>query len=134
MNWQAYVEARGRLEVIIFQVWRPLNDNCSSYRLVDSHRVDNYNVGQDLLINSTALTPMRVEPGDVVGVYLNKGGSNRNIGVQQYQTDSSRVFFKTNPDQIGSVLRTCESTDTVIGAPIVNAVVIIDGKLILYCV
>ena len=118
--------------LILLQVWRP-SSPCS-YILVGQHRVDNFAVGTDFLLDTASvsppLDPIPVQPGDVLGIYVNQG-QFQNAGVQQYASDMSTVVqVQSNQEAalVQSAINVCAGGATSItGAPILNAVVI-EGK------
>lgn len=126
--WQAYLEAESLYHLILFQVWRPLDDNCT-YELQGSHSLEDYVVGEDYLVDTSLVTPplepIEVEPGDVVGVYVLQG-NRTGIGVQQYSNDSAVVYSVSVSDTdvlMLSNVSVCEER-VIVGAPIVSAVVL----------
>ena len=118
-------------EVIIFQVWRPLS-SCS-FELMGSHRIENYRVGRDDLVDTStveALTPIAVESGDVVGVYVEDGTSS----VQEY-SDSSMTYIveeAEGSDDVSMVDFCTGAVTSNAGAPIITAVVIEGQCMFLY--
>ncbi len=108
--------------------------------LVDSHRIDDYQVGSDYLLDTSTLSeplvPTRVEPGDVIGVYVaaredNPSRTEGRIGVQQYRDDNTDAWInQVPPGSIGavSVFDSCGAgITTTQGAPVVNPLTI-EGK------
>lgn len=128
-NWQAYVEESRTYDPVIFQVWHPLADGCT-YELRDSHTLESYQVGNDLLIDTATLdsplVPISVEPGDVVGVYADADGrGSGSVGFQQYPSDTSSVFVdRVNSRRVERIssIDSCDM-DSIMGAPVVNPIV-----------
>ncbi len=122
------MEGAVEYDLVVFQVWRPV-DNCS-YLLTGEHRIEEYNVGNDYLLDSASvvppLDPIPVEPGDVLGIYVNQGQSV-DYSVQQCPDDENTVFqIAVTPEMIEqlSVIDICsDGASDVIGVPIVNAIV-----------
>lgn len=116
-----------------FQVWRPIS--ACEYQFQGQQRVENYNVGRDYLLDTSTVPtppdPIPVQPGDIVGIYV-EHRRFAGFGVQQYSEDSSTVYVNAD---ISPQLDFCEGgVSTVRGAPIVNAVVSIAGELVLLLV
>lgn len=136
VNWQAYMEDDISYDLITFQVWRPVT--ACTWQLIGSHSVQDYTVGGDYLVNTSTIlpsqTPIPVDPGDIVGIYVNQG--SRAVGVQQYPGDDTVAYSRrTNAGNVGGLsdLNYCSSqnnVEVVMGAPIVNAQVIaMEGQL-----
>lgn len=127
VSWQAYMEVRSTTyDGLIFQVWRPQSDGCS-YSLQGTHRIQNYRVGNDYLVDTSSVTPalppIAVVPGDIVSIYVVHRLSR--VGVQQYSGDRTVVYVSTNNPGNVAVVNFCGGgTASVQGAPIMNAVVV----------
>ena len=135
-NFQVYMEGAVQYDLVIFQVWRPLS-NCS-YQLRGEQRVENFQVGNDYLLDSGSivppLDPVPVELGDIVGVYVNQG-QLVDYGIQQYPDDNGTVLQITeSPEIFDQQLpeRDFFSSDgaqaVLTGAPIVN-VRVLEGEV-----
>ena len=101
-----------------------------SFELMGSHRIENYRVGRDDLVDTSTvedstLTPIAVEPGDVVGVYVEDGTSS----VQEYSDSSMTYIVEEGSDDVSMVDFCTGAVTSNAGAPIITAIVI-EGQCI----
>ena len=124
-SFQAYMEGAVEYDLVVFQVWRSLT-NCS-YLLRGEHRVQNYSVSNDYLLDSALVTPpldpIAVEPGDVLSIYVIQG-EVMDYGIQEYPGGGNTVFeIAAAPEMVAQRLDFCSggAVDIITGAPNVKA-------------
>ena len=147
-GWAAYTERAGRFNTLTFQVWRPRGDQanvtgCSqTYDLVGSHTFNNVNTDSTKLLNISSVSaaeygqqpPIPVQPGDVVGYYGNFNGGGR-VSIQNDTSGNHLSYFteNVNSTRIDSTIEASSCsyfTESLAGAPVITATVVIQGSYI----
>ncbi len=110
-EWGAYVEPGGggdrTVYIPTFQVWRPESNGNDVYIMVGENAYpDPITLDPDSQILVTATEPLiQVQPGDVVGYYLDSIKESDNRGVQLDVSNSNlEVYYR--PPQEGSTFDT----------------------------
>lgn len=118
------MEGAIQYDLVVFQVWSPTS-NCT-YALRGEHRVKDYNVSDDYLLDSALVTPplepVPVEPGDVLGVYVNQG-EHEDYGVQKRHGHENNSVFEIMVAPNAPLDLCSERALDVAGVPNVNAIV-----------
>ena len=137
-GWASYFERAGTFITITFQVWRPLTqfNDCdgSTFQLVGSHTFNSVSTDSTKLLNissvaDSGLSPIAVQPGDVVGFYADFDG-NRQVSVQTDRARGSASYYVSDRSSASTgTVDTCQDlTSTEEGNPVITAYVTLQGK------